>query len=65
MDQKGHKMGQTGLRYMKYIYEKGVFGLKYLLFAQFCWRKVCIWKNPDTFEIIRKIGCHLEKSGQF
>ena len=26
---------------------------------------ICIWKNPDTFEIIQKIGSHLEKSGQF
>ena len=24
-----------------------------------------IWKNPDSFEIIRKIGNHLEKSGSF
>ena len=26
---------------------------------------ICIWKNLDTFEIIQKIGSHLEKSGQF
>ena len=26
---------------------------------------ICIWKNSDTFEIIQKIGSHLEKSGQF
>ena len=26
---------------------------------------ICIWKNPNTFEIIQKIGSHLEKSGQF
>ena len=26
---------------------------------------ICIWKNPDTFEIIRQFGSHLEKSGQF
>ena len=25
---------------------------------------VCIWKNPDTFDIIQKISGHLEKSGQ-
>ena len=24
-----------------------------------------IWKNLDSFEIIQKIGSHLEKSGQF
>ena len=24
-----------------------------------------IWKNPDSFEIIWKIGSHLEKSGLF
>ena len=24
---------------------------------------ICIWKNLDSFEIIQKIGNHLEKSG--
>ena len=84
MDQKGHKMDQKGLKYMK----KGGFRPKYLFFAQIflaefwgplppkqkfvCKTKlaalgvtICIWKNSDTFEIIQKIGSHLEKSGQF
>ena len=26
---------------------------------------ICIWKNPYTFEIIQKIGSHLEKYGHF
>ena len=71
------------------MYEKGFFGPKTPVFAQFCFSRimgtppppkqkmVCqkklvaqgvtiyIWKNPDTFEIIRKIGSHLEKSRQF
>ena len=29
------------------------------------WVTACIWKNLNTFEIIQKIGSHLEKSGQF
>ena len=26
---------------------------------------ICIWKNPDTFAIIEKIGSHLEKPNSF
>ena len=101
MIQKGDKMDQKGLKYMK----KGFLDQKYLFSAQFFFSgslrtplppkqeidlpkkisgrgvAICIWKirtvlkssknlvviskNLEIFEIIRKIGSHLEKSGQF
>ena len=30
-----------------------------------CGTLAIIWKNPDSFEIVPKIGNHLEKSRQF
>ena len=79
MDQKGHKIDQKGLKYMK----RGFWTKNTYLLPKFGYRPppkqklVCqtklaalgvtiyIWQNPDTFEIVRKISSHLEKSGQF
>ena len=76
MDQKRHKVDQKGLKNMK----KGFLDQKYLFLRNFFkWQSsgkirtvlqtfgklALIWKNPDSFETIRKIGNYLEKSGQF
>ena len=48
-------MDQKGLKYMK----KGFSDQKYMFFAQL------FHLHLDNLEIIRKIGSHLDKAGQF
>ena len=60
MDQKGHKMDQYGLKYMK----KGFWDQKKPVCTQFLEHLEHL-ENPDSFVIIPKIGSYLEKSGQF
>ena len=50
-------MDQKGLKYMK----KGFWDQKNPVFMQISEHL----ENLDSFEIIRKIGSHLEKFGQF
>ena len=77
MDQKGHKMGQTGLQYMKkgFLDQKCAILLaeslgtpsSHLQKSGHFWIHRENWlsseKNADSFENIRKIGSHLKKSG--
>ena len=85
MDQKSHKMGQKGLKYVKKFFFgpntcvicailfSGILGTPSPLSASGKIRTLLkstrklavIWKNQDSFEIIYKIGNHLEKCGQF
>ena len=59
MDQKGYKWINKGWNIWK-----GGFGTKKPVFTQFLEHLEHL-ENPDSFEIIPKIGSHLEKSGQF
>ena len=60
MDQKGHKIDQKRLKYMtKGFLTKSTCFLRNLLSGILGYLE-----NPDSFEIIRKIGNHLGKFGQ-
>ena len=80
MNQKGHKIDQKGWNiWIKGFWTKNTcfFVIFYPKFwyppppkqKLVCQTKlgvtICICKNPDSFEIIRKIGSHLEKNSQF
>ena len=62
MHQIGLKCMEKGFLDQKYLFKQKLIGQTKLAALGVI---ICIWKNPESFEIIRKIVNHLGKTDSF